>query len=158
MMCLFIVYWTHWGWVSAHQGWESPLGFGTVCCHNHVSRTRRAHTCTTEPEPTLANASLTHHVCTEKKICKSQPRGFGDIPWTGVSLTGRVNLRCCFVLRWTSRNFSTASPQEKTAGSPSRPESPAHANTHYKTTTKLNWDLSYRGAFDLLVPTSQCSL
>lgn len=45
-------------------------------------------------------------------------------------LTGRVYPCRCFVLHWTSRNSSKASPQEGTAGLPSHPEAPINTHTH----------------------------
>lgn len=47
------------------------------------------------------------------------------------ALTGQVCPCHWFVLHWTSRSSSTASPQEGTAGLPSRPESPTNRHTHY---------------------------
>lgn len=57
----------YWEWAWGRQGWGSPPGPGTGCCHSRGSSATPGRTCRAEPGRTLGDASLTHRGCRQKQ-------------------------------------------------------------------------------------------
>ncbi len=136
----------YWGWAWGHQGWGSPPGPGTGCCHSRGSSAALGHTCTATPGRTSEDASLTRHDCKTKSFHCLHLDKMGLLLQKEMFLTMMVT-KAKFELNfwtfaykswtltrptwhlqpgsgWTSRRISTVSPPEWTEGWPSRPEWP----------------------------------